>query len=41
METLKPNIYPHPDFNASFVGHLEVIKVTFCYGKNLMGGWPR
>ncbi len=41
MEALRPSIYPHPDFNASFVEHLEVIKVTFCYGKNPMGGWPR
>jgi hypothetical protein len=41
MEALRPSIYLHPDFNASFVGHFEVIRVTFCYGKNPMGGWPR
>jgi hypothetical protein len=41
MEALRPNIYLHPDVNASFVGHFEVIKVIFCYGKNPMGGWPK
>jgi hypothetical protein len=28
-----PQYWLHLDFNASFVKHLVVIKVTFCYGK--------